>query len=162
MAFWTDVRDWLGGWPMDFASLAETQAFCRREFGLTLVNVKTGQGCTEYVFADPRLSERWAEIETARGLIPLTGPFTHVGGLHYAVELPGLEAEADSNEAPQRSRLMLYEDGVMLGLAHSVHAHIARFGGGRFSHWGRTLSFSSSDGSDPNTNGRTYAYCERF
>ncbi len=162
MEFWTDVRDWLGGWPMDFASLAETQGFCRRELGLTLVNVKTGQGCTEYVFADPGLSGRWAGIEASRALIPLAPPFAHVGGRQYAAELPGLEHMADSNEAPQRSPLMLYEDGVMLGLAHSVHAHIARHGGGRFSHWGRTLSFSASDGSDPNTNGRTYAYCERF
>jgi len=162
MAFWTDVRDWLGGWPMDFASFAETQAFCRRELGLALVNVKTGQGCTEYVFADPGLSARWAAIQASRTLIPLAPPFAHVGGRQYTVELPHLEREADCNEAPQRSRLMLYEDGVMLGLAHSPHDHIARHGGGRFSHWGRTLSFSASDGSDPNSNGRTYAYCEKF
>ena len=162
MAFWTDVRDWLGGWPMDFAGFSETQAFCRRELGLTLVNVKTGQGCTEYVFADPGLSPRWAAIQASRRLVPLVPPFAHVGGRHYMAELAGLEDAADSNEHPQRSRLMLYEDGVMLGLAHSPHDHIARYGGGRFSHWGRTLSFSASDGSDPNTNGRTYAYCEKF
>jgi hypothetical protein len=162
MAFWTDVRDWLGGWPMDFAGFAETREFCQRELGLALVNVKTGQGCTEYVFADPGLSARWAAIQASRTLIPLAPPFAHVGGRQYTVELPHLEREADCNEAPQRSRLMLYEDGVMLGLAHSPHAHIARHGGGRFSHWGRTLSFSASDGSDPNSNGRTYAYCEKF
>jgi SAM-dependent methyltransferase len=162
MEFWTDVRDWLGGWPMDFAGFAETREFCRRELGLALVNVKTGQGCTEYVFADPGLSPRWAAIEASRTLIPLAPPFAHVGGHQYTVDLPHLEPEADGNEAPQRSRLMLYEDGVMLGLAHSPHAHIARYGGGRFSHWGRALSFSASDGSDPNSNGRTYAYCEKF
>jgi hypothetical protein len=65
-------------------------------------------------------------------------------------------------EVPRRSRLMLYENGVMLGLAHSIHDHIVRYGKGRFSHWGSNLNFSSSDGSDPNTNGRAYAYCERF
>ena len=57
---------------------------------------------------------------------------------------------------------MLYEDGRMLGLAHSMHDHISRFGKGRFSHYGPNLYFSASDNSDPNQNGRTYAYCEQF
>jgi SAM-dependent methyltransferase len=35
MDHWTVVKDWLGGWPMDFTSLAETQAFCRKKLGLT-------------------------------------------------------------------------------------------------------------------------------
>jgi len=59
------------------------------------------------------------------------------------------------------SRASLKEDGVAIGRAHSDHAGIARDGGGRFSHWGHPLGqrvfLSSSDGSDPRSNGRFYA-----
>jgi hypothetical protein len=59
------------------------------------------------------------------------------------------------------SRASLKEDGVDIGRAHSDHAGIARDGGGRFSHWGHPLGqriyLSSSDGSDPRSNGRVYA-----
>lgn len=43
-----------------------------------------------------------------------------------------------------------------LGPAHALHAAIERDGGGRYSHWNGALLFSSSDGSDPNVNGRQY------
>jgi 2-polyprenyl-3-methyl-5-hydroxy-6-metoxy-1,4-benzoquinol methylase len=162
MTYWTDVKDWLGGWPMDFASLAETQSFCQSQFDLTLCNVKTGEGCTEYVFARPEKNEHWQKILTERTLTPLHRPFEPHGGKSYAVALPHLESSSDSMENPRRSGLMLYEDGVMLGLAHSMHDHISRYANGRFCHWSDKLYFSASDGSDPNINGRDYAYCERF
>lgn len=162
MTYWTDVKDWLGGWPMDFASLAETQDFCSQELGLTLMNVKTGEGCTEYVLANPALNQHWASITESRQLVPLNGPFKHEAGFRYSFPLPQFKATCDSNEQPRRSQLMLYEDGKMLGLAHSMHAHIERFGKGRFSHWDAGLHFATSDSSNPNTNGRSYAVCERF
>lgn len=162
MTYWTDVKDWLGGWPMDFASLDETQKFCVESFGLSLVNVKTGEGCTEYVFARPDRNEHWKSIIASRHLIPLERPFSAAGGKSYSVALTDLASVADDADDPRRSRLMVFEDGRPLGLAHSLHDHIARFAGGRFCHWGPTLYFSASDGSDPNRNGRSYAYCERF
>lgn len=162
MTYWTDVKDWLGGWPMDFASLAETQAFCKKEFDLTLCNVKTGEGCTEYVFARPDHNLHWKSLLDQRRLVPLKAPFSPQGGKSYAATLPQLASASDSMEDPRKSTLMLYENGVMLGLAHSVHDHISRYANGRFCHWGENLYFSASDGSDPNTNGREYSYCERF
>lgn len=163
MTYWTDVRDWLGGWPMEFASLAETRDFAAQELGLALVNLKTGEGCTEYVLAWPALNLQWQSIEAGRDLVPLAGPFRPQGGFRFSAALPpGLAASGDCSDAPRRSALMLYEDGKLLGLAHSLHDHISRFGGGRFSHWGAELQFSASDGTDPNRNGRSYAYCERF
>jgi pectate lyase len=50
----------------------------------------------------------------------------------------------------------------MLGLAHSLHADIIAHGKGRFSHWGTSVYFSASDNTDPNQNGRTYRFCEKF
>lgn len=68
--------------------------------------------------------------------------------------LDGLVDSADDNE---RSPVLLYEDGRRLGPAHSSHGDIAKLGGGRYSHWrGQGFVFSTSDNSDPNTNGRLY------
>lgn len=78
--------------------------------------------------------------------------------LDQSAEFRGFEAEADTLETPYRSRLLLEEDGVPLGPAHSLHAAIRQHGQGRFSHWGprQLLLFSASDNSDPNRNGRVY------
>jgi hypothetical protein len=68
--------------------------------------------------------------------------------------------DADSVDNNERSTLLLYEDDRLLGPAHSTHADIAKLGMGRFSHWrnnGSVIIFSSSDNSDPNTNGRIYS-----
>jgi hypothetical protein len=62
----------------------------------------------------------------------------------------------DTPAADRRSRLRLFEDGVPLGPAHTLHATIAREGHGRYSHWQGGLVLSSSDGSDPRSNGRRY------
>ena len=44
----------------------------------------------------------------------------------------------DSREEPQRSSLRLFENGREIGPAHSNHDEIRKFGGGRYSHWGRS------------------------
>jgi hypothetical protein len=63
----------------------------------------------------------------------------------------------DTEEAPERSPVILYEDGKPLGPAHSVHEEINKLGHGRFSHWAATgFVFAASDNSDPRTNGREY------
>jgi SAM-dependent methyltransferase len=162
MTLWTDAKDWLGGYPMDFAGLQQTQTFCERELGLSLVNVKTGEGNTEYLFCRVGSNGQWPTIVKQRKLVPLPGPFTSLGGAGYVSSVPSLESVSDCPEAPRRSELMLYEDDRPLGLAHSVGADIAAHGKGRFSHWSTNLCFSASDNSDPNANGRTYAYCEKF
>ncbi|MGY8685022.1 hypothetical protein Q2941_45860 [Bradyrhizobium sp. UFLA05-153] len=60
-------------------------------------------------------------------------------------------------EGDSRSPIIVYEDGRPLGPAHSTFADIKQFGAGRFSHLkGHGIIFSSSDNTDPNTNGRVY------
>ena len=51
MAFWTDVRDWLGGWPYEPATPAEVTGFCEKTLGLRTVKVKGGEANVEYLFA---------------------------------------------------------------------------------------------------------------
>ncbi len=50
MEFWTDVRDWLGGWPYEPATLEEVCQFCEKELSLEKVKVKTGEANIEYLF----------------------------------------------------------------------------------------------------------------
>lgn len=57
----------------------------------------------------------------------------------------------------EQSKLELFEDGKPLGPAHHPHLEIGKLGGGRFSHWEETIFFSSSDGTDPRTNGYRYS-----
>jgi hypothetical protein len=79
---------------------------------------------------------------------------SHEIGLAYQA---GFTHGAPSDVAGGFSTLVLLENGKPLGPAHSAHADIRKLGEGRYSHWGaRTLWFSTSDNSDPRTNGREY------
>jgi SAM-dependent methyltransferase len=49
MAFFTDIKDWLGGWPMAFAKRADVAAWATRT-GLEMAVMKTGEANTEYLF----------------------------------------------------------------------------------------------------------------
>jgi SAM-dependent methyltransferase len=162
MTCWTDTKDWLGGYPMEFASYQETRKFGEEQCGLDLVNVLNGQGCTEYIFSSLSESPKWRQIEAARTRIPMPGPFYHHGANGYIFAVPHLEANADSNDNPGASGVMIYEDGRPLAMAHATHAAILGLGGGRFSHWAAHLLFSTSDNSNPNKNGRSYSYCETY
>lgn len=163
MDVWTDTKDWLGGYPIEFAGYVETRDFCREELGLDLVNALTGEGCSEYLFARKDSNPHWKQIERQRVPIVVKAPFAAGGGYAYSFPLPPqLAATADGPANHKLSRLMMYEDGQPLGLAHSLHEYIGKFGQGRFSHWGDSMIFSASDNSNPNTNGRTYAYCTEY
>lgn len=50
MSFYTDVKDWLGGWPMEFSSIADVKKFADKELNLELLNIKAGEANTEYLF----------------------------------------------------------------------------------------------------------------
>ncbi len=52
MSPWIDVRDWLGGYPYEFASADHIFRFCSREMGFTLVNLRTANniGVNEFLF----------------------------------------------------------------------------------------------------------------
>lgn len=64
--------------------------------------------------------------------------------------------QPDGIDGSSASQLILFEGEKLLGPAHSSHADVRHLGAGRLSHWGTALWFSSSDGTDPRTNGRHY------
>lgn len=90
----------------------------------------------------------------------LRRPFQHQLGNAYlaTVLFPG--AIPDDERSRNRSTLQLYEDGKRLGPQHISSDDIAREGKGLYLFWradsGKAIVFSTSDNSDPNTNGRTY------
>jgi len=53
MHLYTDVKDWLGGWPMEFSSIEEVKRFADKELGLELVKIAAGEANTEYLFRKP-------------------------------------------------------------------------------------------------------------
>ncbi len=66
---------------------------------------------------------------------------------------------ADTFDNNRRSSIEIYEDERRVGPPHSAHADVTKMGQGRYSHWrtnGAFFVFSSSDNSDPQTNGRAY------
>ena len=82
-------------------------------------------------------------------------------GLAYWIQPGALQSRpfvgrADSDSAPSVSTADLREGSNRLGPAHSLHQEIRDLGGGRFSHWGDGLIFSTSDNTDPRTNNRKY------
>ena len=88
--------------------------------------------------------------------IALTRPFPVLEGHAYKAALPSLANLSDSNAKLFYSPASLCEDNEILGPPHTFHAEIVKTGFGRFSHFGDSVIFSSSDNSDPNSNGRQY------
>ena len=112
-------------------------------------------------YARPLYGDRGVRVEHAadvRGdsVRPLLGRLRHDGGFAWQAHVPELAHAADCLEAPQRSPLILIEDGRPLWLRHIPHDEIRTAGGGTYSHWGDHLWLSASDNSDPTANGRTY------
>ncbi len=52
MSYMVDVRDWLGGYPYEYAYAGDIFRFCHRELQLELVNVQTTNslGTNEFLF----------------------------------------------------------------------------------------------------------------
>ena len=63
----------------------------------------------------------------------------------------------DTSVDPRRADATVLEDGHPLGPPHTIHSRIRSAGAGHLSFWSGSIYFSTSDNSDPRTNGRTYA-----
>ncbi|MGY4420420.1 SAM-dependent methyltransferase [Bradyrhizobium sp. JR6.1] len=98
--------------------------------------------------AGRRISKRTIEL-------PISS-FAANGGFMWGATLPDAIPRGDDSETPIGSPLAVFEDGKLLGPPHSAHDTIQKIGRGAYSHWGNALFFSTSDGSDPNSNGRRY------
>jgi len=156
MEFWTDVKDWLGGWPMDFVKESEVMHLASSRLGLELLDMLTGEGNTEFVFQPIGAKNYWQDLLEQYTIEELSQSFSHDEGYSWLAPLAHLRDLADNEAMSRRSNLRLFEDGQQLAFAHAPHITIQQAGEGRYSHWYDKLYFSSSDNSNPNTNGRAY------
>lgn len=90
---------------------------------------------------------------------PLPGAEMHKGigysgELGYSIPLGTTWMSHDKRGTSAPAQVL--EDGVPLAYPDSLHADIADKGAGRYSLWGGTLNFSTSDNTDPRTNSRKY------
>lgn len=157
MEIWTDVRDWLGGWPMEFVNELDLLRFAKSELKLDIVEMICGEGNTEFVFLLEHGRNWLSEAKARREEAPLGGPYLKEGSNGWSVRLPELPHVSGEPGRPDHSSLRLLEDGELLTYSHAPMDAIGAFGGGRYRHSGDVLYFSTADNSDPNRNGRQYA-----
>jgi len=162
MSLWTDIRDWLGGWPMEFAGIMETRTFCRDRLSMDLLWMTAGEACTEYLFARQGDSARHWKERNSLEAIPLTPPFRKTGTHSFQTTVPDPISPRVLEADRLRSNWALFENQEPLGYPNAKLHVISESGGGGFRHRGNVLTFSSSDGSNPNSNGRTYQFCRRI
>lgn len=156
MEFWTDVRDWLGGYPIEFARSRDVARFAHEQLNMDVIDIRAGEGNTEYILRRNGASNYWNAILAEYDCIEMPTSISPNEGFGYCAELPGYREIADDKENPRRSPLLVYEDGVLLGFPHAGRCAIAEKGEGRFSHWEDRLYFSASDNADPRAVGRRY------
>jgi 2-polyprenyl-3-methyl-5-hydroxy-6-metoxy-1,4-benzoquinol methylase len=88
---------------------------------------------------------------------PFTTPFTLSRGKMWSKAIPELAEVSDNSAELRRSPVFVFENDWQLSVPHAFHDDIAKFGAGRFSHWGSAVYFSTTDDSDPNVNGCNYS-----
>jgi hypothetical protein len=129
---------WIVGGFCVFAASFSVTSYLLDEFAITQPAIIARGACAG---ADP---------------YPLRRPFASWGGHAFAAEIPQFRDSSDTADLPSVSKLVLCEDGNPLGPPHSNHDEIRQKGSGRYSHWDTEVVFSTSDNSNPNTNGRSY------
>jgi hypothetical protein len=106
---------------------------------------------------DPVAPNITGEKILMRGAFPQKREWGSLGYAYSITMLGKLDRNWDSMEDGSRSPLLIYENDRPIGPAHSNHVDIQNIGRGRYSHWeNRGVVFSTSDNTNPNTNGRAY------
>ena len=105
------------------------------------------------------VGSRHTPLPRPPGSFSFVGIEKHLEGeFMYVIHFNRHSKLADTPEQPERSPLMLYENDRPLGPAHSTTGHIKHLGRGRYLHLPAVVYFSSSDNTDPRTNGRLYSW----
>jgi SAM-dependent methyltransferase len=155
MSYWHDVRDWLGGYPMEFAGNNETEVFAREQLGMELIHTKAGEGNTEFLFRRRGALNYWDTVTSSFPLQILAGPFEHVAGFAWRCEIY-------SPSIGDPRQFMLYENGTPVGWPNAPVEAIRAWGRGRYRVEQNFLIFSSLENADPNKSRATYAFRAGF
>jgi len=153
MHYWTDVRDWLGGWPMEFVHENDVLQFCDQKFGLEWLDMRTGEGCTEYLLQKQNSKADWHPFHSKEKRKVLAAPYNHKGGFAWEKEIRKANQESEGTF----EKLQLLENGrPLIKVGEPYEDSIRQLGRGRYMFKEKQLIFSSSDCTDPNGNGKTY------
>jgi len=154
MSYWHDVKDWLGGYPMEFAGNKETEDFCRESLGLDLIHIKAGEGNTEFLFRPLAAKNYWDDVITIAPQVAIDAAFEHVNGFAWKTRLP-------ATALGEPGKFMLYENGSPVGWPNAPMKAIERWGSGRYRvDTGGELVLSGTDNLDPN--GKRYVFRADF
>lgn len=89
--------------------------------------------------------------------ILLKPPFVHENKYCWKKDLRKFGIRpGDGIKNPRISPLILLENDTILKPPHTLHDLVRNYGKGCYSHWEEALYFSTSDNTNPNTNGRKY------
>ena len=97
------------------------------------------------------MAYRWGNNTFPRFTWP--AGFTHESGLCFFGQI---DEEFERRAGKSGDPIVLYEDGAALATAGAPHDEIREHGMGRYAVWNGWIYFSSSDNSDPMSNGRSY------
>lgn len=107
-------------------------------------------------FTRDSIADQWDWGFTPVAVVPADAIRPGVGH-EYVYRLPTVLLGWPSDlETMNGSRLVLLEDGAPLRGAHAMREEVVEEGTGRYAHLGGAVRFSTSDNSDPRTNGRRY------
>jgi FkbM family methyltransferase len=152
----------VAGWRSEHPSVSQESTYAPY-VGLPYFRdlLRAESRCRQSVRRSVRAFTALAQGDPTFAAHPMTGPFAHDENRCWTWRAPCLRGDGDSSTLSESSTVVV-EDGAMLGPAHALHADIRTTGGGLYSHWGDALYFSTTDGTDPNTNGRRYSVvCRR-
>src|SRR5262249_53002691 len=112
-------------------------------------------------FATVKIYNLWRIEQLQPQAIPASeikewGGADHRHAFYFQVPPAYRALSPDTMAASHSSSLFLAENGAILRERHEAHTDINGRGGGRYSHWGEYVVFSTSDNSDPRNNGRNY------
>jgi 2-polyprenyl-6-hydroxyphenyl methylase/3-demethylubiquinone-9 3-methyltransferase len=71
MDLFADVRDWLGGWPMEYAGDQDTVDLLEKYCGFRLTNASTGQACSEFLFERTGTPEKISDVTAMAAALKL-------------------------------------------------------------------------------------------
>ncbi|CAO3460084.1 hypothetical protein [Azospirillum argentinense] len=95
MSMMVDLRDWLGGWPMEFSTLREVLSLCQDELGFSLRRLASDEPNSEYLFARrPEPGDLTPAVREIRSLAELSESrplYVYGAGLGGDLLLPLLE-----------------------------------------------------------------------
>ncbi|MBR1280121.1 hypothetical protein [Bradyrhizobium sp. AUGA SZCCT0283] len=105
------------------------------------------------------VGSRYEPVPRPPGAYSFVGIEKHAEGeFMYVIHFDRYSKLADTPEEPTRSPIMIYENDRPLGPAHSTTADIKSLGLGHYIHVEGVIYFSTSDNTDPRTNGRQYSW----